>query len=224
MRDDLAGLAEFANRYAGLGVTEILADTDLSVAEKRRRVTRRQTALRDLVRARPDLDLDLATFTRMDEPTARAFYVDLDDVADEDRPWVRRELMRLQRVHRLTDSFADADRLLAVGLDNASKIADVGDTDRLATLTGLPRPAAERIPPPRRCDPLPSLALSARAGRHDRTPGFRSGDPQGWGGRPGPHTDQRSQGSARLSGAVRPTELLHLPALPVNLRAGGVLR
>jgi peptidoglycan hydrolase-like protein with peptidoglycan-binding domain len=145
IRADLADLGQFANRYAGLGVKEILNDRSLTVTRKRTLIERRQTALSRAWTNRPGLDLRLANFTPLADPTARAFSVELDDVEPSDRPFVRNALMSMQRTLRLSDGYAEADSLMAAGLDDAVKIAELDDADELAERTGLPRPVALRI-------------------------------------------------------------------------------
>ncbi len=145
VRTDLSELARFSNRYAGLGITDILNDRDQTSSNKRKLIQKRLAALEQAWMARPELDLDRANFIPIADPTAQAFTVELDDIDPKDRPHVRRALMDVQRVYRLSDSYDEVDNLMAAGLNTAPKIAATDDADRLAELTGLKRPAALRI-------------------------------------------------------------------------------
>ncbi|EGV29591.1 Peptidoglycan-binding domain 1 protein [Thiorhodococcus drewsii AZ1] len=145
IRADLADLGRFANRYAGLGVREVLNDRSLSAGRKRTLIERRQAALARAWNNRPGLDLRLANFSPLADPTARAFSVELDDVEPSERPFVRSALMSMQRTLRLSDGYAEADSLMAAGLDDAARIAELDDADELAERTGLSRPVALRI-------------------------------------------------------------------------------
>ena len=145
IRSDLEDLNKLANRYAALGVRDILNDRSTSPSEKRARIERRTQALARAWEARPDLDLELANFFPLGDKVARGFFVDLEEVDEEDRPHVRAALMSMQRVLGLTDSYAEADRLLSAGLDTAPRIAALADTDQLAERTGLSLGAAMRI-------------------------------------------------------------------------------
>lgn len=135
----------FANRYAALGVRDILDDASTGRADKRTRITRRTRALARAWTARPDLDLDLAHFLPLADLVARQFVVALDDVDEEDRPHVRAALMAVQRVRQLTENWAEADRLLSAGLDTARGIAAFATADQLAGRSGLSRGSALRI-------------------------------------------------------------------------------
>ena len=137
IRQDLEQLAQFSNRYSGLGITDVLNDQRMPAQEKLEVINRRQTALNQAWTLHPDLDLKYANFLPSSDKTAEAFRVDLDSIAEEDRPHVRRALMSVQRVFQLSDSFDDVDKLMAVGLDSATKIADLDDVDELVLKTGL---------------------------------------------------------------------------------------
>ena len=145
IRADLAELQPFANRYAGMGVKQILNDRSPNVADKRALIHRRQAALARAWNNRPEFNLRLANFTPLADPTARAFSVALDDIEPTERPFVRSALMSLQRALRLSDDYSEADSLMAAGLDDATKIATLDDADELAAITGLARPAALRV-------------------------------------------------------------------------------
>jgi hypothetical protein len=137
VRKELQQLSEFSNRYAALGITEILNDSSLSVSEKTQSIARRQSALNQAWQIHPDLDLKVANFFPSEDQTAEAFRVDLDVIDEDDRPFVRRALMSVQRVFQLSDSFDSTDKLLAQSIDSAAKIADFNDVNELALVTGL---------------------------------------------------------------------------------------
>lgn len=145
VRSDLNELAQFANRYAGLGVKEILNDRSVNVSRKREHIARRHTALSQAWRNRPNLDLRTASFTPLADTMAQAFSVQLDDIDPADRSFVRNALRSMQRVLRLSDAFDEADALMAAGLDDSIKIVALGDADELVERTGLPPSAALRI-------------------------------------------------------------------------------
>ena len=145
VKSELGQLAEIANRYESLGVKAILNDRNLPVAEKQELVQRRLTALQQVQTTHPGLDLELANFTPLDSPLLKAFRVNFESIEAEDRPYVRKALMSLQRTRSLCSCFEQSDRLMAVGLDSAVKVAALDDTDELIDLTGLNRTAAANI-------------------------------------------------------------------------------
>ncbi|MEM7021011.1 MAG: neuraminidase-like domain-containing protein [Pseudomonadota bacterium] len=138
-------LNRLGNRHAALGVRDILNEPNVPTTEKRARIERRLAALQTAIEAQPDLDLSLADFSDAEDPTAIAFRADLSALDADERPHVRRALMAAQRVHRVTSRFDEADSLLAAGLDSAARIVDVGDSERLAALTGLAPHTARAI-------------------------------------------------------------------------------
>ncbi len=145
VRADLEALNQFANRYAALGVRDILNDRTIGTGEKRARIEHRTQALSAAWAAMPDLNLDIANFFPLDDRVAQAFLIDLVEIDEEDRPHVRAALMAMQRVRHLTEDYADAERLLSTGLDAAPRIAAFADADALAERTGLSRGAALRV-------------------------------------------------------------------------------
>ena len=145
LRAGLDELNRFANRYAALGVRDILNDRSITRTEQRARIVRRAAALSRGWETRPDLDLRVANFLPLADPVSQRFTVNLEDVPEEDRGFVRAALMSVQRVHQLTDGWAEADRLLSAGLDTAARITAFADADQLAQRTGLSLGAALRI-------------------------------------------------------------------------------
>ena len=223
LESQLADLNRLANRHAALGVRDILNEPNVPTAEKRARIGRRLTALQTAIEAHPDLDLSLANFSDVEDPTAIAFKVDLSELDADEQPHVRRALMAAQRVHRVTNRFMEADALLAAGLDSAASIADVGDSDRLADLTGLPPPHRSRDLQPIERDslshgPVPARPRGNHQPRHVWARGARRSR------RPIDPARQHLATSSRLRGTVRSTELLHVPALSVDLQPGCVFR
>lgn len=145
VRANLDELSHFANRYSGLGVADILNNRDLPASARRDKIQRRQTALAKAWSELADLDLDLANFTTLEDPTAQMFTVELKQVDAAMRPHVRRALMSFQRAYRLAGSSADAEKLLSAGLDSSSRIAALDHTDELVSRTGLSRASALNI-------------------------------------------------------------------------------
>jgi hypothetical protein len=62
INENLQTLNKFSNRYAHLGVREVLNDKTLSIEDKRRFVLKRQSALKTFHEHNPDFDLAWANF------------------------------------------------------------------------------------------------------------------------------------------------------------------
>ena len=145
VRAQLDDVNRLANRYARLGVREILNDRETSADDKRVKITSRQASLRSFLDANPDFDLTVASLSALPDEHLAELRPSFDAITDEDRPYVRAQLTSMQRAMRLGGGSSEMDALMAAGLDNARAIVATTDADDLARRTRLPVETARRI-------------------------------------------------------------------------------
>lgn len=118
MQKDLQDLPAFANTYRHLGITEIINDKKLNLAQKKNIITARLQLLDAFSRNNPELDLRVVNlFDR------KGGKLNWNGIPAADKPRLRKQLMAYQRVLNIAEDTADRIDLLSRGYDSAVKIA-----------------------------------------------------------------------------------------------------
>lgn len=138
-------LLVFAKTYKRLGVMDILQDKNMKLSEKRSVISTRVGLLETFFKNNPELDLRFVNLVEKTSPlnkesapgsNAGSLEINWEKIPEDQRSFIKRQLMACQRVLLLTDEADIQHLLLQKGFDSALKIA--GNTaEAFAKETGL---------------------------------------------------------------------------------------